>query len=114
MCIPPPPRQACKATGSSWGERVAEADTEARAEFLANFYQRCGANERATDVHWPMTLSIRAPVVAADGRQLRASGLRQRSAKATATRAETKRKRIEDRHGGNTGMDWRDPRAWRR
>ena len=59
-----------------------------------------------------MTLSIRAPVVAADGRQLRASGLRQRSAKAKARREEMKRKRIDDRFGSNSSMDWRDPRAW--
>ena len=43
---------------------------------------------------------------------MRASGLRQRSAKAKARRAETKRKRIEERFGSNSGMDWRDPRAW--
>ena len=61
-----------------------------------------------------MTLSIRAPVVAADGTQLRASGLRQRSAKAEARRADMKRKRVDDRLGGNSGRDWRDPRTWNR
>ena len=79
-----------------------------------NFYRRCGARrpEQKQDIHWPMTLSIRAPVVAADGRQLRASGLRQRSAKAKARRAAMQRKVMEDRFGTNSGMDWRDPRAW--
>ena len=112
--IPPPPRQACKVSGSSWGERAEKAEDDARREFALNFYRRCGARrpERTQDIHWPMTLSIRAPVVAADGRQLRASGLRQRSAKAKARRAEMKRQRIEERFGSNSGMDWRDPRAW--
>ena len=110
VSIPPPPRQACKVSGSSWGERAEKAEEGARREFELNFCQRCGA--RRQDIHWPLTLSIRVPVVAADGRQLRASGLRQRSAKAKARRAEMKRKRIEDRFGSNSGMDWRDPRAW--
>ena len=110
VSIPPPPRQACKVSGSSWGERAEKAEEGARREFELNFCQRCGA--RRQDIHWPLTLSIRVPVVAADGRQLRASGLRQRSAKAKARRAEMKRKRIEDKFGSNSGMDWRDPRAW--
>ena len=73
VSIPPPPRQACKVSGSSWGERAEKADEGARREFALNFYRRCGARrpERTQDIHWPMTLSIRAPVVAADGRQLR-------------------------------------------
>ena len=115
VSIPPPPRQACKVSGSSWGERAEKAEEGARREFALNFNRRCGATrpERTQDIHWPMTLSIRAPVVAADGRQLRASGLRQRSAKAKARRADMKRKRIEDRFGSDSGMDWRDPEAWR-
>ena len=115
VSIPPPPRQACKVSGSSWGERAEKLEEDARREFVLNFNRRCGARrpERTTDIHWPMTLSIRAPVVAADGSQLRASGLRQRSAKAKARRAEMKRKRLEDRFGSNSGMDYRDPRAWK-
>ena len=114
VSIPPPPRQACKVSGSSWGERADKADEDARREFREAFHRRCGAKrpERTADIHWPMTLSIRAPVVAADGTQLRASGLRQRSAKAKARRAEIKRKRIEARFGSNSGVDWHDPRAW--
>ena len=115
VSIPPPPRQACKVSGSSWGERAEKAEEGARREFALDFYRWCGARrpERTQDIHWPMTLSIRAPVRAPDGRQLRASGLRQRSAKAKARRAETKRKRIEDRFGSDSSMDWRDQRAWR-
>ena len=109
VSIPPPPRQACKVSGSSWGERADKADEDARREFREAFYRRCGAKrpEHTKDIHWPMTLSIRAPVVAADGTQLRASGLRQRSAKAEARRAEMKRKRV-------SGRDWRDWRTWNR
>ena len=116
VSIPPPPRQACKVSGSSWGERAEKAEEGVRREFVLNFYRRCGARrpERTKDIHWPMALSIRAPVVAADGRQLRASGLRQRSAQGWARRAEKKRKRMEKRYGHNSGIDWRDQRAWRR
>ena len=105
---------ASKVSGSSWGERAEKLEEGATREFALDFYRRCGARrpERTQDIHWPMTLSIRAPVVAADGRQLRASGLRQRSAKAKARRAAMKQHRIDDRFGGNSGMDWRDPRAW--
>ena len=115
VSIPPPPRQACKVSGSSWGERAEKADADARREFELNFYRQCGVRrpDRTTDIHWPMTLSIRAPVMSADGRQLRASGLRQRTAQAKARRAEQKRKRTEERYGHNSGMDWRNPRAWR-
>ena len=114
VSIPPPPHQACKVSGSSWGERAAKLEEDARREFAVNFYKRCGAKrpEVTRDIHWPMTLSIRAPVVAADGRQLRASGLRQRTPKALSRRAEKKRKRIEEKFGRNSGVDWRDPWAW--
>ena len=114
VSIPPPPRQACKVSGSSWGERAEKAEEGARRDFATNFYQRCGAKrpERTQDIHWPMTLSIRAPVVAADGTQLRASGLRQRSAKGKARRAEIKRKRIAARFGPNSSVDWHDQQAW--
>ena len=107
-------RQACKVSGSSWGERAEKADADTRQQFKLDFYRRCGVRrpETTKDVHWPMTLSIRAPVMAADGRQLRASGLRQRTPKAKARRAEIKRKRIEDTLGSNSGLDWRDPQAW--
>ena len=71
--------------GSSWGERI-----NGVPEFERNFLERCGAKATSKDVHWPMTLSIRAPTVGPDGAQLRGSGLRQRSAEAAAARKATK------------------------
>ena len=67
--------------GSSWGERISGVP-----ELENNFLEKCGAKASSKDVHWPMTLSIRAPTVAPDGAQLRGPGLRQRSAKAVAAR----------------------------
>ena len=106
--------EACKVSGSSWGERAEKAEEGARREFELNFYRRCGVRrpERTQDLHWPMTLSIRAPVMAADGRQLRPSGFRQRKAEATARRAQQKHKRIEQKIGRKSGMHWSNPRAW--
>ena len=107
--------ETCKVSGSSWGERAEKADAAERRKFQVEFYRRCGVKrpDRTMDIHWPMTLSIRAPVMAADGTPLRASGLRQRSAKAIAKRNEQKRQRIEQKFGRNSDMDWRNPRAWR-
>ena len=63
------------AKGSSWGERCAQAPEEAQTDFKRSCLAKCGAKPRSTDVHWPMTLSLRVPVVNADGVQLRSSGL---------------------------------------
>ena len=80
-------------SGSSWGERCAEAPEEAQKDFKRSFLEKCGARPRSTDVHWPMTLSLRAPVVTAEGTQLRSSGFRQRSATAAAARRAKKEAR---------------------
>jgi len=67
-----------------------------------NFLEQCGAKATPKDVHWPMTMSIRAPTVAPDGAQLRGSGLRQRSAKAAAARKANKQKRGFDKTQGRS------------
>ena len=109
--------------GSSWGERCAQAPSEeAQKNFTRSFLERCGANPKSKDVHWPMTLSLRVPVATAEGTQLRASGFRQRSATATAARRAKKRARgylpysgqwntaapaaAETVHGRSSGSAW--------
>ena len=87
--------------GSSWGERVArEEDDEARQELRCSFLAKCGARATSQDVHWPMTLSLRVPVVNAEGVQLRASGFRQRSDASTAARRAKKMARGYIRYPG--------------
>ena len=80
--------------GSSWGERCARVTEEAKQEFRRSFLEKCGAKPRSTDVHWPMTLSLRVPVVNAEGVQLRSSGHRQRSETANAARRAKKMARV--------------------
>ena len=72
--------------GSSWGERCAQFTEGERLEFKRSFLEKCGAKTSSQDVHWPMTLSLRVPVVNAEGVQLRSSGHRQRSDAANAAR----------------------------
>ena len=82
-------RQAFKVSGCSWGERAEKADYDARREFESNFYRQCDVRQPddTTDIHWPMTLSLRAPVMAADSQ-------RSAKAKAKARGAEQRRTRI--------------------
>ena len=84
--------ESLQVRGSSWGERYATLSDEAAPaaeEFRASFLRQCGAKATSRDVHWPMTVSFRAPV----GPSLRASGFRQRSAGAIQRRNEKKAKR---------------------
>ena len=75
--------------GSSWGERSAGADEAARKEHWAGFLEQVGARPTSKDVHWPMSLALR--VSATSGQ--RSSGLRRRSAEATARRNSKKAER---------------------
>ena len=90
--------------GSSWGENCARATEEAKQEFKRSVLEKCGARASSQDVHWPMTLSLRVPVVNADGVQLRSSGHRQRSSTAAAVRRAKKMARgfIPSREQWNT------------
>ena len=85
--------QGCVVKGSSWGERCAKSPEEAQKDFHRSFLEKCGANPTSKDVHWPMTLSLRVPVVTKEGTQLRASGFRQRTDTAVAARRAKKEAR---------------------
>ncbi len=70
--------------GSSWAHRMDQMTPDEKLQFKEDFLEDVGANRGSKDVHWPMTLSIRASLAG------RSSGVRYRSKAAMERR--TKRK----------------------
>ena len=94
--------QALHIKGSSWGQQVDKMKTEEeKKQFHADFLEQVGARKTSKDVHWPMSLALRMPVSATT----RSSGLRQRSAAASARRNAKKRLRGFGPPGRSSGSD---------
>ena len=77
---------ALKVAGSCWASREEGLSTEDAEAFRMDFLTTVGAKKTSKDVHWPLTVSLRAPY--AEGQ--RASGFRQRTKAADDRRREKK------------------------